>query len=472
MLAALLFAIATIVIHPSQVVAPANPLDLGVSFDTWYNLTLSGLAQSAVSSGATLGKFPGGAQVDIYDETTGKDGPKGSPCAGNANPLSTFDTYMQGVSIPAKIPTLIGLNYGSNPQCTAGNTSAAVGAFVSYAVKKYGAAAFPYWTIGNEQYAPGAIDCRQKKCRSSRDPNQFAANEPAFYDAAHAAGAGSVCIPIDLANLKSPWNPVVLRLAKYDCAEGVFYPQRTLTSDDVLLEHSLPQLVTQIAALRAEMVAAGRPNVPIVLAAISSALGPYGTQSQSITGALYLAMAEGTAQQLGLAAMAWHISFGSCDTPAQGGDFGPGNYGLQTAYGGAMIYSDGPSPNCPIAVARGTLLASGNALLVASRFVGAGGNVVGVTVTGHELQAYPIMQGSSYRLLVVNSNLTASKTVSVSIDGVSSGAAGSRLTYDLALYGESANDIWAPPVASTYPAWTGSLTLRLPPGSATAVMLP
>jgi hypothetical protein len=202
--------IATVAVHPSQVGPPVTRLVAGATVPAWYNLTLSGISQAITTANLAITRFPAGAQVDIYDWQTGKDGPTGTPCAGYANPVSNIDTFMGDIALPAQTQVALGVNYGSNPKCNGPNTPANAAAFVSHVIKDYGPDVVAFWELGNEQYAPGSIDCRQPKCVSSRDPNQFAANDPAFYDAMHAAGARNVCIPVDLANPKSPWNPVVL----------------------------------------------------------------------------------------------------------------------------------------------------------------------------------------------------------------------------------------------------------------------
>lgn len=443
---------ATVTVHPSEVGPPVNRLVAGATIPVWYNLTLSGISGAITAANLAITRFPGGAQVDIYNWQSGTDGPKGTPCAGNANPVSTVDTFMRDVAIPSQTQVSLGVNYGSNGQCTGPNTPANAAAEVSHIVNTYGPNAVTFWEIGNEQYAPGSIDCRQPHCRSSRDPDQFARNESAFYDAMHAAGAQNICIPVDAANPKSPWNPIVFAKAKYDCANIVYYPQRATTSDSFLLFQAIPDLDTQINAVKAQLAAASRPNTPILLSAISSALGPYGKQSQSIVGALYADMAVGEALNDGLAAMIWHIGFGSCDAPSQGGDFANSVYGWQN-YGGAMMFSDGPGNNCPTNASRGTLLATANAFVTAAKFIGAGGNMVGVTVSGNSnVRAY----ASSKEIMLVNLNQGVGAEVTVSVDGSRGGLGGPIVDYDKALYDRSKTGTWAPPRIGSLPPRKGA----------------
>ncbi len=458
---------ATVIVDPSQVGAPVTRLVAGATLPSWYNLTLSGISQAITAADLGITRFPAGAQVDIYDWRSGEDGPPGTPCAGNARPDSNIDTFMRDIAIPSGTQVSLGVNYGSNPQCTGGNTPANAAAFVSHVVNTYGPSVVAFWELGNEQYAPGAIDCRQPRCRSSRDPNQFAANEPAFYDQMHAAGAQNVCIPVDAANPKSPWNPIVFANAKYDCANIIYYPQRVHTSDSFLLYDAIPQLSTEIAFVRAQLAAANRANTPILISAVSSALGPYGKQSQSIVGALFADMAMGEALNDGAAAMIWHAGFGSCDARSRGGDFAAKVYGWQR-YGGAMIFSDGPANNCPVTSPRGTLLATANAFVAASTFLNAGGNMVNVTVSGNpDVRAY----ASTKMLMVFNLSQTAGTGVTISINGVGSGAGGTAVEYDKRLYDESRKGVWAAPSLTTVPPWKGAMRFWLRRWSVTVVPL-
>lgn len=458
----------SITVDPSHVGPPVTPLFSGATFPSWYNLTLSGLAQSISATHLALARFPAGAQVDIYNWQTGTDGPAGTPCAGNAKTESNIDAFMQNIAIPSGTQVSLGVNYGSNPQCNGGNTPDNAAAFVSHVVNTYGPGIVAYWELGNEQYAPGSIDCRQPGCRSSRDPNTFAKYEPAFYDAMHNAGAQNICIPVDANNPKSPWNAVVFAEAKYDCANMIYYPQRVHTSDSMLLYQAVPQLGTQIAMIKSQLAAANRPNTPILISAISSALGPYGKQSQSIVGALYADMAIGEAINDGANAMIWHAGFGSCDAKSQGGDFSKKVYGWQTTYGGAMIFSDGNDNNCPVTTPRGTLLATANALLTAWPFLSAGGNMVSVSVNGNpNIRAY----ASNKMIMIFNLSENQAAEATISINGVSSGAGGPSVHYNKRLYDQSKKGIWAPPNYTTVAPWKGSMQIFLRHWSVTVAPL-
>ncbi len=444
--------------------------DLGAALPVWYNFTLAGIARAVEAANLTITRFPGGAQADIYNWQTGTDGPAGTPCAGDANPSSTLDALMQDIAIPANLRVAVTLNYGSNAACTAGADPNVSAGLIAHALQKgYNVA---YATIGNEQYVPGAIDCRQPGCISSRDPNQYSANEPAFYNAVKTANPNlKVCIDGNLQNTKSKWNLIVFANAKYDCIEVHYYPQRVTTSDTFLLDDAVPQMTSDINAIRTALSVAGNASTPLYLGEVSSAIGPYGKQSQSIVGALYAGMTIGEGEQDGLDSMTWHIGYGSCDAKNQGGDFGKGVYGDQ-GYGGAMIFSDGPSNNCPAPSAPNTLLATANAFLAASYFVHTGESMIGSSVGGTsatDVRAYAGTYNGGYTFMLFNLNKTATHNVAVTIAGKTGGSGGVVVTYDKAIYDESAKNVWASPSVSPLPGWSNSLNLSLPPWSMVVV---
>jgi hypothetical protein len=458
----------TVRVDPSQI-GPAMKLgDLGSAMPVWYNFTLPGIARAVEAANLTITRFPGGAQADIYNWQTGADGPRGTRCAGNANPSSTFAALMEDIAIPANLRVAVTLNYGSNANCTGGADPSESAGLIAYAEKRGYKVA--YATIGNEQYVPGAIDCRQPGCMSSRDPNQYSANEPAFYKAVKTASPSTkVCIDANLQNTKSKWNLTVFKDAKYDCIEVHYYPQRIITSDSFLLDDAVPQLTSDVNAIKGKLAEAGNANAPIYLGEISSAIGPYGKQSQSIVGALYAGMTIGEVEQDGLDAMTWHLSFGSCNAKDQGGDFRKDVYGDQS-YGGAMIFSDGPSNNCPAPSAPNTLLATANAFLAASYFVHTGETMIGSSVTGSsEVRAYAGTYDGGYAFMLFNLNKSMTQDVAVDIAGEGKGRGGTVVTYDKLLYDESAKNVWARPSISSLGKWNNSIHLSLPPWSMVVV---
>ncbi len=117
------------------------------------------------------------------------------------------------------------------------------------------------------------------------------------------------------------------------------------------------------------------------------------------------------------------------------------------------MFSDGPGNNCPTNAPRGTLLATGNAFVTAARFISAGGNMVGVTVTGNSnVRAY----ASSKEIMLINLSQGVGAEVTVSVDGSRGGLGGPIVDYDKALYDRSKTGIWAAPKIGSLPPRKGT----------------
>jgi hypothetical protein len=462
----------TVAVDPSQVGAAMSVNDLGSGLAVWYNLSLPGIARTFQSANLAMTRYPDGASADIFHWQTDTDGPAGTPCAGHALAGSGYDAFMTNVAIPAHLNVALEVNYGSNPTCTAGADPNNTAGWLTYARSKgYNVLSA---TVGNEQYVPGAIDCRQAGCTSSRDPVQYSNNEPAFYDALKAADPNvNICVDANMqpTKLAAKWNNTVFAGGKYDCAEIHYYPQRHYqpTSDSLLLTTAIPQLTTDINAVKAELATAGHPNTKLFLGEIASGLGPYGTQAQSIVTALYAGMAIGEAEQDGIWELTWHIGHGSCNTPSVGGDW-TSSYGWQKKWSGAMMFSDKSNSNCPTGVPSNTLLATANAFLTGSYFVHAGEKMLGTSVAGStDVRAYGGTYQGGYAVMLFNLNETTAQDVAVTIAGKSSGSGGTIVTYDKAIYDQSAQNVWAPPGVKSLGSWSNSINLTLPPWSMVVV---
>ncbi|MGB8907893.1 MAG: hypothetical protein WCC84_04030 [Candidatus Cybelea sp.] len=454
-------------VHPSRVLAPVNAGVMGAGSDNWFNDTLSGLYQSFLSSGITQTRYPGGSQADIYHWETGTDGP--GACAGNANPKSNFDNFMQDVALPADLAVAITVNYGSNLECTGGGDPSEAASWVAYAnaTRYY---AIQWWTVGNEQYTKGSVDLYSEH----RDPAQYAANEQAFYNAMHAASPTpiNVCVDGDPQNTHNHWDEVVFSQARYDCVELHYYPQHGRVDDEFLVDQAGPAITTFVNAAKTQLAAAGHPNAPIYLGEIGSTTGPCGKQCQSITQALYAGQVIGELLNDNVARATWHLAFTGCNPRGAGGDFRKSLYGWQD-YGGAEIFSDDNPGGCKgDSAPLGTLVATANAFQVASYFVRAGESMVGVSVDGSSnVRAYASTYLGGYALLIFNLDETNAVDATISIDGQAYGPGGTVATYDKKLYDYSRQGVWSAPLVTSLPGWSGSLAVRLPAWSMTAVQV-
>lgn len=448
-------------VHPSRVLATVSPLILGSGLTVTYNITLPGIASALSGAGSEATRWPGGKVANWYHWKTNSSGP--GACSGNPNKNSTFDNFMHDVAIPAHLDVAITVNYGSNASCTGGGDPSEAAAWVAYAnaTQDYNV---QWWTVGNEQWAAGAIDLHSHP----HSPTQYAQIEAArFYPAMKAASPSPINVCVGVQPKNRYWDPIVLVQARYDCVEMHYYAQSSEDiSDSFLLRGAVPVLHSYLVKLKNEMSTARHAAVPIYLGEIGSSTSPSGKQSQSIVQALFAGQVIGELVNSGVARATWHIGDGDCSLPSRGGDFDKSIYGWQK-WGGAMIFADRRQNGCPSeAIQPETPLATARAYQVLAHFAHTGEAALATTVSAlSDIRAYATTDGTGYAVLLFNLSETATTHVSVSIDGVSGGSGGTITAYDKAIYDRSKNDVWAGPTTVKLPAWSGSFTVTMPPWS-------
>jgi hypothetical protein len=141
-----------------------------------------------------------------------------------------------------------------------------------------------------------------------------------------------------------------------------------------------------------------------------------------------------------------------------------------------MVFSDGtPEYGCPNATptALGTLLPTTRAFQLFAKVAKAGEHALTATLGGEasDLRAYALTQKGGTALVLFNVNETASLPVSVTITGVASAKSVKVDTYDKAIYDQSQNNVWAPPVESKLGAQSLPLSLTLAPWSMNVVQV-
>jgi hypothetical protein len=456
---------ASVFVHPSRVLANVSPLILGSGMTVTYNITLPGIASALVAAGSEATRWPGGKVANWYHWKTNSSGP--GICSGHPNSNSTFDNFMQDVAIPAHLDVAITVNYGSNAECTGGGDPTEAAAWVAYAnaTRNYGV---QWWTVGNEQWAAGALDLHSQP----HSPTQYARIEASrFYPAMKAASPTPIDVCVGVQPKNRYWDPVVLARARYDCVEMHYYAQSSENiSDSFLLYDSIPVLHGYLLKLKGELATAGHPTAPIYLGEIGSSTSPAGKQSQSIVQALFAGQLIGELVNSGIARATWHMGNGDCSLPSDGGEFAKSIYGWQR-WGGAMIFADRQQNGCPPQrIAPETPLATARAYQVLTHFAHPGEAAVATTVrSSPSIRAYATTDAGGYAVMLLNLNETTSENVSVSIDGRSSGSGGTITTYDKTTYDRSKNNVWAGARTVKLRAWSGSFTISMEPWSMTVV---
>ncbi len=457
-----------VVVDPTQVGAPVSTSVLGADMDVWFDITQPNMAPSFVKAGMTTTRWPGGKGADRYHWETNTNGVGICGSQQQPKPNSTFDNFMQDIALPAHLDVSITVNYGSNPQCTAGGSAVEAANWVKYAnvTKGYNVT---WWTVGNEQAVSGSLDLRSKP----HDPTQYAnIVSTDYYPLMKAASPLpiNVCVDGSIGNVQ--WSQTVFSKAKYDCVEVHFYPQKGTSVDDTFLIDQAPQGFTEgINAIKSELAAAGRAGTPIYMGEIGSATAPGDKQNMSITQALFAGQIIGEMLNDGIARATWHSAYGDCETPSGGGDFSSSLYGWQN-FGGSMIFSVGTVQHqcSSVDVPLGTLMPTAVAYEVASHFVRNGEHMLGLSVSGStDVRAYATTYNGGYALMLFNLNETTNQNVSVTIDGKTSGSGGTVWSYTKARYDASQNNVWNGPTLRTLPAWQNSFTMQLLPWSMTVV---
>jgi hypothetical protein len=457
-----------VVVDPSQVGAQVSTAVLGADMQVWFDITQPNTAPSFVQAGMTTTRWPGGKAADRYHWRTNTDGV--GICGGHFKPKpnSTFDNFMNDIAIPSHLDVAITVNYGSNPQCTGGGSAAEAAAWVKYAnqTKGYNVT---WWTVGNEQSVDGSLDLRSKP----HDPTQYAnIVSTDYYPKMKAASPIPINVCVDGSIGNPTWSQTVFNLAKFDCVEVHYYPQKGTNVNDNNLLFEFPQRFTAgINRINSELAAAGRAGTPIYMGEIGSATAPGDKQEMSITQALYAGQLIGEMLNDGIARATWHSGYGDCQLPSKGGDFSPTLYGRQN-YGGSMIFSVGTlrygcsNPDVPL----GTLMPTAVSFELASHFVRDGEHMLGASVAGMpDIRAYATTYNGGYALMLFNLSETTAESVPVTIDGKTSGAGGKVWWYNKARYDASKNNVWNGPAHRLLSSWQNSFTMRLLPWSMTVV---
>jgi hypothetical protein len=455
-----------VTVDPSKRGPVVSSLVLGANMATWYDVTQPGLAPAFETGGMTATRWPGGSESDTYHWQTNSLG-SGACNAGYVNPNTTFASFLQDIVKPAKLDMAITVNYGSNPACNAGADPSEAAGWVA-AANKTSNLGIKWWSVGNEQYGSWETDLHSQP----HNPMQYAQNvADDFYPQMKQASTSPINVCVDVDPNTSGWDSTVLANAKYDCVELHYYPQGTTVDDQFLIDKAAPALNKYLGALKSELKAAGHAKTPIYVGEIGSTYGTPGKQTMSITQALYAGQVIGQLLENGVARATWWIGYGGCDSQNAGGDFSSTLYGWQD-FGGYMIFSDGTvQEGCSgTDVPRGTVLPTGRAFEVASNFVRDGEHMLGVRVaSAPHVRAFASTYDGGYALMLFNLDKGSSIQVPVSIAGVNSGAGGTTVLYDKALYDASKNNVWKKPVTKALPAWNGSFTVTLPAWSMMAV---
>jgi hypothetical protein len=267
----------------------------------------------------------------------------------------------------------------------------------------------------------------------------------------------------------------VLSQAKYDFVEYHYYAQTPgQESDTYLVGQAAQDFATGLAAVQADLSAAGHAGTPIYVGELGSVYSNPGKQTSSITQALFAGQALGEMMNAGVSRATWWLAYGGC-SDANSGNFSPSLYGWQN-FGGYMVFSDGtPEYGCSNATqtALGTMLPTSRAFQLFSLVADTGQHALAAVIGGNstDLRAYALTQKGGTALVLFNVNETTTLPVAITVTGVSHASKVLVNTYDRAIYDESQNNVWAAPVETKLGAQSLPVTITLQPWSMNVVRI-
>lgn len=437
---------------------------LGMNMANWFDPTQAGMAAALKTGGIAALRWPGGSASDTFHWQTN------SECAGGyVDANASFDKFFADIVAPHAPDVAVTVDYGSNAACTGGGDPTEAAAWVAYALAHGDKVS--HWTVGNEVYGSWEYDLHAAPHDAATYANAVASGYYPLMKAANpAAQVGVVVQP----GWSPAWDPIVLSQAKYDFVEFHYYAQAPGSESDLYLVGSASQdFAAALAAVKADLAAAGHAATPIYVGELGSVYSNPGKQSTSITQALYAGQVLGELMNAGVARATWWLGYGGC-SDASSGNFSSSLYGWQT-FGGYMVFSDGtPEYGCGNAPVTplGTLLPTARAFELFSQVARDGENVLPLTRAGNtSVRAYAATHGDGAAVVLFNLSETKTLPVKLVIKGMKSASDVTLSTYDKAVYDRSKSGVWAGPVNTDLGAHALPTTISLPPWSMSVVIV-
>ncbi|HEY6447742.1 MAG TPA: hypothetical protein VIY53_14870 [Acidobacteriaceae bacterium] len=476
---------------------------LGMNMAVWFDPTAGGANPSPVvdaftSTGVKAVRWPGGSESDDYDWQTN------TACNGGYT-VSTadFSDFVNSFVKPAGVDVALTADYGSNAACNGPGDPSEAAAWLTAALGD--GITVSHMTVGNEEYGSWETDMHAN-ASDQHNPAVYASavtGASGFYKTLKAASASTlVGVDVDADNQAGGWDQTVLANAKgsYDFVEYHYYPEAPsptaggqAPSDHFLVYDAAPGLTASIKTIEQELKTYGTANTPIYVGEIGTTYSDPGTQSLSITQALYAGQVLGEAMNDGVSRLTWWIAFGGCDDAVSDTSswFSNTLYGWQD-FGGYMLFSDGlPENGCTTgggvtipSIAEGTPFPTARAFQLFSHVAVDGENALTATVSNGDtmdIRAYAATHSGGTALVLFNLNETTSEPVQITLSSSTSTADVKVITYDKAMYDQtennSATSYWlgtaGAPIPSTTDLGAQNLpyTLTLTPWSMNVILL-
>lgn len=443
---------------------------MGFNLHAVTDVTQPGLANLVKNSRATIVRWPGGTQSDIYHWQTH------TMCDGwYPHPNSTFDNFMAKFAQLAGVNVAITLNYGTNSTCNGGGNASDAAAWVAHA--KQQGYRVKYWTVGNEVYGNWTPDLNPVP----NDPDTYARRVtqeyyPQIKVVDSTAQVGVVVNPYDLWD-PTAWTHKVLRLARYDFVETHYYPlQNTTTKDEDLLFKTIPEFRQQIQYLRQAM---GSRQVPIMLGEFNNVPTSPNRQTMSIVNGLFTGLLLAESSQLGVSAsFPWQLQEDYCTYPNTA-NFNQTLYGWQNfaTYSAFSIGLPGNSKNncrqMNTTIPFGTPFPAARIATLYGTFARAREDLLETTISADYpmVRAYSATGGTGYRMLLFNLDQANSLDVPIILSGETRQLPVTLITYGKAEYDQSRSNRWVGPTRQNLGVMPSQFRVTLPPWSVTVVQI-
>jgi hypothetical protein len=472
-----------------------SPIAVGANGAAWDADILDREVPGLLSrAGIQLMRYPGGSTSDNYHWLSNSPD---DPNAGGTDPDAHFDAYMSVVKATGA-EAMLTVNYGSGtPEEAAdwvrysnrggkhysGPTPTYPGASASG--HKYG---IRYWEVGNELYGDGTYGATWEVNHKSHDPTTYAngvvsyalamkAVDPAIQVGAVLTAPGNW--PDGQVNAASPqpWNDTVLTIAcqSIDFVSIHWYPQGPSGESDAALLSApqdgeatpvsyTPGIPSMIAALKTELsqhCGARAEAIRILVTETNSVSYNPGKQTTSLVNALFLADEVMTWLESGVKSVAWWAihngPFDGNDAASLYGSYHFGDYGILSR----GLTSENGATEPPIQ----TPFPAYYALQMLSHLGhDAESELLSSSSSSPLVAAHAVRQESGKtHVLLINKDPTATRAVSLSLNGSCSHGMAKVLSYGM---GDSSIR------TSRTRVRDASVSVTLPPYSMSTVQLP
>lgn len=410
-----------ITVYPKQPQSTVQATAIGINTATWSSHLMDAVVPSLLrAAGVKVLRYPGGSWSDIYHWQTNTltKGQSGTP-----NPMDDFSNFMKLVQA-TKAQAMITVNYGSNPQGTAGGSPTEAAAWVRYATAHHDGVKL--WEIGNELYGNGTYgNGWEEDLHADKGPAAYAKYAKQFITAMKKVNptikVGVVLTaPGNWPDGQTPdWNNTVLRAigSDIDFVDVHWYAQSPGQESDAGLLQSTGTIPGMVTTLQQEIqndCGANAKHVKIMLTETNSVSYNPGKQTVSMVNALFLADDYASWLSQGVANVDWWDLYNGWTTGTNNATdlFGTvqyGDYGVLSAGDSAGQLTEPPA-STPFPTYYG--------LVMLSKWIAPGDTIVNAVSAGSDVIVHAAAhKNHQVSVLVENESPLSTQHVVLSVRG-------------------------------------------------------